>query len=138
MISFLPVPTVNVLETRVLWERFLRQVAKRSQMTFDELVSEAVTGRVQLHLAWDNENSKAVALAGTQIEKNAVGEYICHLVWCTGEGMNSWVNLVDDLALWAKSHIGCTGIKATARPGWAKFLQPKGYRMTHVVMERKL
>lgn len=138
MITLLPVPTVNVPETRVLWEPFLRKISKRTKIQFEDLMSDAVTGRVQLHLAWDDEQNKARALAGTQLEKNGADELICHLVWCTGDAMTEWVNLVDDIALWAKSHIGCVGIKATARPGWVRFLQPKGYRVTHVVMERAL
>jgi hypothetical protein len=137
-LKLLPVPTVNARETRVLWMPYLVEISTRGQTSLDEMERMVLSGEAQVHLAWDMEANAARALAGTVIEPLPRGGLVCHLVWCTGDRMAEWVDLVDDIAKWAKDHIGCVAMKATARPGWSKFLRPKGYRISHVVLERGL
>lgn len=62
---------------------------------------------------------------------------VCKLLACTGEGAEQWVDLLADIEAWAKAQ-GCAAIEPICRPGWERRLKPKGYRKTHVVLEKSL
>lgn len=55
----------------------------------------------------------------------------CDVTHAAGKNMRSWAHLWPALEHWARE-IGCTRIRATARPGWERFLPLK---KTHVVLE---
>lgn len=61
----------------------------------------------------------------------------CHVSFCTGEDVNSWVHLMNDICLWAKE-IGCARVRATTRPGYERLLAQHSFRKTHVVLDRVL
>ena len=61
----------------------------------------------------------------------------CHVSFCTGEDVNSWVHLINDICRWAKE-IGCGRIRVTARPGYERLLTQHSFRKTHVVLDRSL
>lgn len=62
---------------------------------------------------------------------------VCKLLACTGEDAARWVNLLTQIEAWAKAQ-GCAAMEPICRPGWERHLKPKGYRKTHVVLEKTL
>ena len=47
------------------------------------------------------------------------------------------LDYVEDLEAWAKDQ-GCKKMELFARPGWEKVMKPKGYKKTHVQIEKEL
>ena len=62
---------------------------------------------------------------------------ICRLLACTGTGADRWLDKLAEIEDWAR-HRGCTAIEPIARPGWERKLTARGYRKTHVVLEKSL
>jgi hypothetical protein len=133
--QLVPVPIDYVERTLHHWQRHLSSISERTGFSPDEHLAQVRRGEIIPLLAWDGV--RAVALSGARIELNGSGNKVCHLVWCTGEEMGLWFDLLDMIEEWAKEHCGCVGMKATARLGWSRLMKPKGYRTTHVVMEKE-
>jgi hypothetical protein len=91
---------------------------------------------VQLHLAWDPDEKRAHALAGTRIilaGDTRRGE----LIWTTGLNRARWLPLLADLETYHRDRLGCAGMTAVCRPGWRRDLRARGYRVTHLVMDKE-
>lgn len=133
----LPVPTTREHLERSArhWLPFVESIAERAREPVTVLIDDVMSGRVQVHLVWNEDAKEAKALAGVRIVMRG-SDRIAELIWCTGEGMADWADLVSDIERYCKEHLNCAGIKAICRPGWKKTLAPKGYRLTHLVMEK--
>ena len=130
-----PVPRESVAETAAVWLPFVQRIAARTRCGVAQHCAEIESGQVQLHLAWAPDELRALALAATNMEVRG-SDKIAVLVWCTGSMRELWLPLLDDIERYVRQHLGCAGIKAYARPGWSKILKQRGYRLTHVVMEK--
>jgi hypothetical protein len=98
-------------------------------------VIEAIQNRsAQLWLCWENEKPEAVCV--TQIENTSKGKH-CAIWIMTGHDRTDWQDLIDDLEAWARRE-GCVMMRHEARPGWARILKSRGYRMPHVILEKEL
>ena len=133
-----PIPTTaeHVQGSAKHWVQFLPAIAKRSKEPVEELMLKVLNHEVQVILIWDDEAKEALALLGVQyrLRDNArIGE----LVWLTGVAREAWQHLLSDLEKYLQ-HVGCVECRPLCRPGWSKLLKQHGYRMTHVVMEKKL
>lgn len=134
-IHLVPIPLDALDGTAGTWLPFLEAIAKRTRGHVAHLIEMVRSGEVQLHIAWDAEDKTAKALAGTRIVlrgDDRIGEF----VWMSGSGRQHWLPLFDDLERYHRDHLGCAGFRAIARPGWSPFLKSKGYRVTHVTLEK--
>lgn len=61
----------------------------------------------------------------------------CELLACVGDDREAWEPLMDDIEAWAKA-AGATLMQPIARPGWERVLAKRGYRKTHVMLEKVL
>ena len=61
----------------------------------------------------------------------------CELIACVGDDRGAWERLLDDIEAWAKAN-GAALMQPIARPGWERVLAPRGYRKTHVMLEKVL
>lgn len=61
----------------------------------------------------------------------------CELLACVGDDRTSWESLLDDIERWAKAN-GASLMQPIARPGWERVLARRGYRKTHVMLEKVL
>lgn len=77
-------------------------------------------------------NGKIEALAVTEILQHPQKK-MCAVRIMTGEDYANWIGLESGIADWAKS-IGCDGMEAIARKGWAKIF--KDYDFSHIFLER--
>src|SRR5262249_27171526 len=62
---------------------------------------------------------------------------VCELLACVGDDREAWEPLLDDIERWAKAH-GAALMQPIARPGWERVLARRGYRKTHVMLEKVL
>jgi hypothetical protein len=53
----------------------------------------------------------------------------------TGEQMSKWVHFLKPMEEWAKTQ-GVKKMEYYARPGWERFLKTKGYKKTHVQLDK--
>lgn len=141
--KLVPVPNTekHLGATSQHWLPFLEKIAIRSKVTLAELTGELQRNETQLHLIWDPDEQdfpKAChGIVGTRIKRE--GErLIGELVWCTGAGRAGWIHLLEDLELYLRTHRGCQVIRPIARMGWMPELKDRGYRETHVIMEKEL
>src|SRR5262249_52473075 len=130
-----PVPSEELARTAPLWLPFVARIAGRTRNSVPELVSQIRSGEVHIHLAWDPAARRAHALAGTRILLRG-GERVGELVWATGSGRRHWLPLLDDLERYHADELGCVGMNAVARKGWSRDLARRGYRVTHLVLEK--
>jgi hypothetical protein len=96
-----------------------------------------MSGETEIHLAWDHDERKAHALAGTQIVLRGE-DRVGVIRWLTGAKRDLWLPLFAELENYMRERHGVVGMKTDARPGWKKTLQSNGYRLTHIVMEKEL
>lgn len=61
----------------------------------------------------------------------------CELLACVGDDREAWEPLLDDVEAWAKAN-GASLMQPIARPGWERVLAKRGYRKTHVMLEKVL
>ena len=134
-----PVPMTDehLQGTAPHWLPFLPAIAKRSKEPLRTLLTKVAQKHVQPFLIWDDEIKLPVALLGVAYHKRG-DDLIGELVWMTGSGRESWQHLLDDVERYLKDHVGCAVIRPVCRPGWKRFLQSRGYRETHVTMEKVL
>ena len=133
--QFVPIHPEAVDGTAHVWLPFVERIAKRAHDELDSYIAGIRSGEIQVHIVWDADAKRAVALAGTRLLKRTNG-LVCEMIWLTGEGREHWQDMIEDLELYMIEHHGCTGMKAVCRPGWSRVLKARGYRMTHCVMER--
>ena len=102
---------------------FLENFADRSlgRWTADEIMDRLSRAIMQ---AWVIGNWQAVAV--TEVGPDHVG-----IVFCAGSRREDWaVALDDEMRAWAR-HLGKRHLVITARPGWSKLANARGYREIH-------
>lgn len=96
-----------------------------------EAIKEA---RAVLWVVWEDGEIHAVVV--TQLEQQPKAK-ICSIWICTGTGREDWEHLISEIEAFAVRE-GCTLMRHCARPGWARVLKPRGYVMSHVILEKAL
>jgi len=136
--QMVPIPTRldYLAKTAPHWLPFISRIAHRSKETVPSLLGMIKRLEVQLIMAWDEHADKAVALMGVRRWMRSDG-MIGELIWMTGTRRNEWQPLLPELERFLKE-TGCVEIRPICRPGWSRILADKGYRTTHVIMEKRL
>jgi hypothetical protein len=121
----------------IVWPQVEHWIAEAASLshhyTLQDVADALADGSAQLWLAWDD---KPIACAVTQLCASAQGRYCS--IWITaGDDLNKWIDLTDELEEWARQH-GCKFMEAMPRPGFAKAMKSRGYRMPHVILEKEL
>jgi hypothetical protein len=65
------------------------------------------------------------------------GLLACELLACVGDDRPDWEHHLETVEAWARAQ-GCGLMQPIARPGWERVLARRGYRKTHVMLEKKL
>ena len=135
--QFIPIPTVwdELVKYEPLWFPFLKDIAKRSKEPISTLWDQIMRGDVQIALVWDG--STPHALIGIRYHRRGA-DLIAEIIWLTGRGMKQWTHLLPQMEKYLKEHVGCVVIRPICRPGWARLIKPRGYKLTHYVMEKPL
>ena len=96
--------------------------------------------KFQVWVLWDKDKKttreKYFGVVVTEIIKRELGK-VCHIYIMTGRQRNKWQFLVKDIEQFAIDE-DCLMMELIARPGWKRILNNFDYKMTHVVLEKKL
>lgn len=92
--------------------------------------------RMQLWVVWDVENQKVLCVCVTELREYPKYR-ICDIKITVGRGMKTWFHFIDHIMEWAKKQ-GCKKMEVFARPGWKKILESRGFKQTHVQIEKEL
>ena len=117
-----------------IWSPFLKDISRRSKEPVLDLLAQIARLEVAIALVWDGKAARA--LVGVRFRQRG-NDLIGEIVWLTGKGMREWRHLLTEMESYLKQR-GCVEIKPICRPGWSRFLKQRGYRTTHLTMEKKL
>lgn len=120
-----------------LWQPWVIAIARRCKLPSAPFILDILQGADTIHLIWDDERA---ALRGVVISTFATdddGLKHCHAPYCTGEGLDEWFDLVDELERWARLQ-GAVSVEGIMRLGWTRLLKERGWVMTHGYMKKDL
>jgi hypothetical protein len=118
------------------WLPFLKAIAKHAGDNPKDLLHRVETFEVQLAMIWDEDRKLARALLGIRFvkrDRDVVGE----VIWCTGSGRQHWQHLISRVEDYCADQ-GCRDVRLICRPGWARVLKDKGYKITHFTLEKQI
>ena len=116
-------------------------LAYSNQLTDSDFVLEvAKQDKFQVWVLWDKDKDKTIdkyfGVVVTELIKRQLGK-VCHIYIMTGRQRHKWQFLITDIEQFAKDE-DCLMMELIARPGWKRILNNFDYKMTHVVLEKKL
>jgi hypothetical protein len=116
-------------------------LAYSGQLTSSNFVlQKSKEGKFQVWILWDKTKptppEKYFGVVVTELIKRELGK-VCHIYIMTGRQRHKWQYLVHKIEDFAKEE-GCQMMELIARPGWKKILDHYKYKMTHVVLEKKI
>ena len=106
----------------------------------DFVLENTKLNKFQVWVLWDKDKKttreKYFGVVVTELIKRELGK-VCHIYIMTGRQRNKWQFLVKDIEQFAIDE-DCLMMELIARPGWKRILNNFDYKMTHVVLEKKL
>lgn len=136
MLVHVPIPIDALEQTAGVWAPFLESIAQRTRQSIEQILVQIQDGSVHLHVAWEPDEQKAYALAGTRILLEG-DDKVGQIIWLTGMERGKWLALFPEFEKYHREHLGCVGMSAIARRGWVKELKAGGYRVSHVLAEKR-
>ena len=104
------------------------------------VLEKSKENKFQVWVLWDKDKKttreKYFGVVVTELIKRELGK-VCHIYIMTGRQRHKWQFLVKDIEQFAKDE-DCLMMELIARPGWKRILNNFDYKMTHVVLEKKL
>ena len=92
-------------------------------------------GTMQLWLVV-TETNEVLCVCVTEIRKYP-NYSVCDTRIVTGKQYKDWFHYVDRIGEWAKKQ-GCKKMEIFARPGYVPMFKERGYKATHVQVEKEL
>lgn len=124
-----------------LWDDVSGQLSKavarsKGRWTMESLYEAIVSGRQHLWVAF-NSDKKIDGVGTTELIQYPGKKMLC-VQFLGGKNFNDWVwDMVEKYNDWAKDN-NCSGIEATAREGFWKWLQQDGFEKSYVVYEKRI
>ena len=129
------VKRAEILGTWPLVEEYIENACNNSELYWpSEIKTALIKGDYQLWVSWSNDRVRACLV--TTLEQSQRTMWIRGIL-CAGDGPDDWVYHIDQIEAWAKAQ-GAEFSHLLGRPGFEKWLKPKGYRRTHTLMEKRL
>ena len=104
------------------------------------VLEKSKENKFQVWVLWDKDKKttreKYFGVVVTELIKRELGK-VCHIYIMTGRQRHKWQFLIKDIEQFAKDE-DCLMMELIARPGWKRILNNFDYKMTHVVLEKKL
>ena len=138
MITVSAVPTEHLATCWPHVEEYLEGAAKR---TYGRFIASNIYDRIeedgyQLWVAFD-ETNKIKGAVVTNI-CNYPQRKILSMTYCGGVDLKEWKDPMLNLLKRYAKDVGCDGIEAVARKGWAKIFKEDGYKERWVTFELPL
>lgn len=102
--------------------------------TADDVRGWLRESRMFLFLAWSKSRGVEGLAVAEPLQHSLLRSLNVFIV--TGRGLKRWAHLMLQIEAWAKRVHGCTRSIFTCREGYLRAV--KGYRKTHIVMEKDL
>ena len=124
-----------------LWDDVSHQLSKavarsKGRWTIPALYEAIVCGHQHLWVAFDSD--KNIDGVGTTEIVQYPGKKMLCVQFLGGKNFNDWVwDMVAKYDDWAKDN-DCSGIEATARDGFWKWLQQDGFEKSYVVYQKRI
>lgn len=83
---------------------------------------------------WLSVKETVEAVCITEIIQYQRAKYLNILI-TVGTNKEGWEDYISEIEKWAKE-IGCTGVEILCRKGWARVHEKRGYKMSHVYIEK--
>ena len=104
------------------------------------VLEKSKENKFQVWVLWDKDKKttreKYFGVVVTELIKRELGK-VCHIYIMTGRQRHKWQFLIKDIEQFAKDE-DCLMMELIARPGWKRILNNFDYKMTHVVLEKKI
>lgn len=127
-------------ELPALWPQissYMESIAGRSgRGTVKDLIDSIIAEECRLFGAVNYDNGEIKGVMLVRVIQYPL-KRILELIACSGEDSALWVNLIDQVEDWGREN-GCDAVEPICRPGWEKFLATRGYKKTHVILEKAL
>jgi hypothetical protein len=119
------------------WEQikpFMEKAAKytHGRYTSDDIYDSVVEHDYQLWVAFDETGIKGAVVTNMVIYPKR--KLLC-MAFCGGHDLKEWKDPMLSLLQRFAKDMGCDGIEATARAGWAKIFTNDGYKQHWVTFE---
>lgn len=95
----------------------------------EDLEEDLRSGHAQAWLAYDGA---VRAVAFTEVSTDRLETV--YVMGVVGEGMKSWVCLIEGIKAWARER-GSKRVEIIARPGIERYLRGYGFKKTQVILE---
>lgn len=104
----------------------------RDKYTKESILAALLDRFMQLWLVLDSEIR---AICVTEIVQYPNKKY-CRILIGTGKDRHDWRHHTDEIELWAVAQ-GCDGIESIMRSGWESHYRERGWKKTHIYMEKE-
>ena len=118
-------------------EPFMDKAAKYTygRFTSDDIYDSVMEHDYQLWVAFDEETIKGAVVTNVMVYPKR--KLLC-MSFCGGYDLKEWKEPMLSLLQRYAKDMGCDGIEATARAGWAKIFLNDGYKQHWVTFELPL
>ena len=134
-VSMVPPQLINTCWKQV--EPFMAKAAKYTygRFTSDDIYDSVMEHDYQLWVAFDEETIKGAVVTNVMVYPKR--KLLC-MSFCGGYDLKEWKEPMLSLLQRYAKDMGCDGIEATARAGWAKIFLNDGYKQHWVTFELPL
>lgn len=108
----------------------------KAHQASDEVRQALERSKMQLWLAWDENQRRALGCCITEIIESHQGK-TCGLVVVAGLDFKKWRPLTETIKAWATEN-GCVRLEACGREGWQKYVRNDGWKRIRTVIELRL
>jgi hypothetical protein len=131
-VSLVPTQFIDTCWAKI--EPFMERAAKYTygRYTSDDIYDSVVEHDYQLWVAFDATGIKGAVV--TNIVSYPKRKVLC-MAFCGGHDLKKWKTPMLSLLQKFAKDMGCDGIEATARAGWAKIFSTDGYKQHWVTFE---
>lgn len=115
-------------------EAYMEKAAKYTygRYTCDDIYDSLKEHDYQLWVAYEAGKIKGAVVTNIMVYPKR--KLLC-MSFCGGEDLKSWKGPMLQLLQKFAKDMGCDGLEATARSGWAKVFQADGYKQNWVTFE---
>ena len=134
-VSMVPPQLVNTCWKQI--EPFMAKAAKYTygRFTSDDIYDSVMEHDYQLWVAFDETGIKGAVVTNVMVYPKR--KLLC-MSFCGGYDLKEWKEPMLSLLQRYAKDMGCDGIEATARAGWAKIFLNDGYKQHWVTFELPL